>query len=324
MTTPTAISQRDRILGGLWGSLVGDALGVPVEFKDRATVQADPVTDMREYGTHRQPKGTWSDDGALILCTADSLANHEFGLADMGERFLRWMNNGLWTAWGEPFDVGIATSTALLRIANGTPADQAGGQDEHDNGNGSLMRILPVVLRFAAEPIELFADRVEKVSAITHSHDRARMACVFYGLVVRQLLLGWQIRVALDSARVEFTGWYERSASFPHFRHILEDDLASLPEGEIVSTGYVLHTLHASLWCLLKTQSFQDCVLKAVNLSGDTDTTGCVAGGLAGVAYGMKSIPVDWIGQLARRADVDCLFQKFADVCEDTGMKSVS
>ena len=322
MNASETSSRRDRIVGGLWGSLVGDALGVPVEFKDRATVQADPVTDMREYGTHRQPKGTWSDDGALILCTTDSLANHEFDLADMGERFVNWMNNGFWTANGDVFDIGSTTSTALLHIANGTPADQAGSQHEDSNGNGSLMRILPVALRFAADPIKLFAKSLEQVSAITHGHSRSRMACVFYGLVVRKLLLGLQPHTALDSARAEFSSFYEQAPALAHFRHILEDDLAPLPEGEIVSTGYVLHTLHASLWCLLTTQSFRECVLKAVNLGGDTDTTGCVAGGLAGAAYGMKSIPTDWIGQLARKSDVDVLFQKFADVCENTGMKT--
>jgi ADP-ribosyl-[dinitrogen reductase] hydrolase len=324
MKTLTTISQRERILGGLWGSLVGDALGVPVEFMDRATVQADPVAEMREYGTHHQPKGTWSDDGALILCTADSLVNHEFNLADMGERFVRWMNDGLWTAWGEPFDVGCATSTALLRIAHGTPAHEAGSLHEDSNGNGSLMRILPVVLRFSAEPIELFADRVEKVSAITHGHPRSRMACVFYGLVVRKLLMGWQAQVALDSARADFSALYKGSASFARFRHILEDNLANLPEGEIFSTGYVLHTLHASLWCLLTTQSFRECVLRGVNLGGDTDTTGCVSGGLAGLAYGMNSIASDWIGHLPRKTDVDCLFEKFVGVCEKTGMRTPS
>ena len=324
MNASETISLRDRILGGLWGSLVGDALGVPVEFKNRATVQADPVTGMREYGTHRQPKGTWSDDGALILCTTDSLVNHVFNLADMGERFVRWMNDGLWTANGEAFDVGSTTSTALLHIANGTSADRAGSQHEDSNGNGSLMRILPVVFRFAGEPIRSFAGRVESVSAVTHGHARSRMACVFYGLIVRKLLLGLQPPVALDSARAEFSSFYKQAAALPHFRHILEDDLVSLPENEIVSTGYVLHTLHASLWCLLTTESFQECVLKAVNLGGDTDTTGCVAGGLAGVACGMKSIPADWIGQLARKNDVDCLFQKFADVCESTAMKTAT
>ena len=320
MISSIAISPCERILGGLWGSLVGDALGVPVEFIDRASVQIDPVKDMRAFGTHHQPAGTWSDDGAMILCTADSLVKHEFDLPDMGQRFVRWMNDGLWTANGDVFDVGGTTSPALLRIAKGIPADEAGGRTEDSNGNGSLMRILPVVLRFAAEPIDTFADRVQKASALTHGHARSQIACVFYGLVIRQLLLGRQIRPALDSARVEFTARYERAAEFSRFRHILEDDLFSLSEGEILSTGYVLHTLHASLWCLMTTRSFRECVLKAVNLGGDTDTTGCVAGGLAGVAYAMKSIPVAWIQQLARKDDVDCLFHNFADVCEANGV----
>lgn len=316
MSAPTVISSKDRILGGLWGSLVGDALGVPVEFKDRATVQLDPVKDMREFGTHKQPRGTWSDDSSMLLCTADSLVNHEFSLADMGDRFVRWMNEEIWTAHGDVFDMGGTTCTALMRIAKGIPADEAGGRHEDSNGNGSLMRIMPAVLRFAAEPLESYSSRLEKVSAITHGHARSRMACVFYGLMVRQLLLGVPPQAALDSARAEFAGCYERSPEFSRFNHILEDDLALLPEGEVVSTGYVLHTLHASLWCLLTTENYCDCVLKAVNLGGDTDTTGCVAGGLAGVAYGMKSIPADWMHVLARKGDVDCLFHEFAELCE--------
>jgi ADP-ribosylglycohydrolase len=294
-----------------------------VEFLDRVAVQLDPVTSMREYGTHRQPRGTWSDDGSLILCTTDSLLNHEFDLEDMGGRFVRWADKGLWTAWGEPFDIGVTTSDALHRIKNGTAAVKAGGQDEYCNGNGSLMRILPIVLRFATEPIDSFANRVEKVSAITHQHPRSQMACAFYGLVVRQLLLGWQPCPALDSAREEFTGWYERAASFSHFRDVLEDDLMTLREDSVFSTGYVLHTLHVSLWCLLTTQGYQDCVLKAVNLGGDTDTTACVAGGLAGIVYGVDSIPADWIGQMARREDVDSLFTEFAMLCAKTESKTV-
>jgi ADP-ribosylglycohydrolase len=321
MSAPAVISSKDRILGGLWGSLVGDALGVPVEFKDRATVQLDPVTDMREFGTHKQPRGTWSDDSSMLLCTVDSLVNHEFSLTDMGDRFVRWMNEDLWTAHGDVFDMGGTTCTALMRIAKGTPAEGAGGQHEDSNGNGSLMRIMPAVLRFAAEPLETYSSRLEKVSAITHGHARSRMACVFYGLMVRQLLLGALPQAALDSARAEFAGWYERSPEFGRFNHILEDDLASLPEGEVVSTGYVLHTLHASLWCLLTTDNYRDCVLKAVNLGGDTDTTGCVAGGLAGIVYGIKSIPADWIRVLARKGEVDCLFHEFAELCESAPAK---
>ncbi len=314
MNTPLMTGKKERILGGLWGSLIGDALGVPVEFIDRATVQLNPVTSMREFGTHHQPRGTWSDDGAMILCTVESLLTHEFNLADLSDRFVRWMNDSLWTANGDVFDVGGTTSSALCRIAKGISPEEAGGRLEDNNGNGSLMRIIPVALRFAAEPTGLLAERLEKVSAITHAHGRSRMACVFYGLFIRELLSDQAPETALANARMEFTDIYGKSPEFSRFRHILEDDFVSMPEGEILSTGYVLHTLHASLWCLLTTQNFQECVLKAVNLGGDTDTTGCVAGGLAGVAYGLKSIPGDWVDQLLRKGELDCLFHEFADV----------
>ena len=273
---------------------------------------------MRGNGTHHQPAGTWSDDGSLIVCTVDSLVNEEFDTQDMGRRFVGWMNEGLWTAHGDAFDIGMATLGALRRIANGASAEQAGGRDEDSNGNGSLMRIIPVALRFANDPTELFCRRLERVSAITHGHDRAKMACALYGLVVRQLLLGKNPQTALDLARVKFAGQYERSNELQRFQHHLKDEFSSLPEGEIVSTGYVLHTLHASLWCLLTTQSYRECVLKAVNLSGDTDTTGCVAGGLAGVVYGLSSIPTDWIQQLARKGDLDCMFHELAALTSTT------
>ena len=299
-----------------------------VEFKDRATLQSDPVKDLREFGTHHQPRGTWSDDGAMILCTTDSLVNHEFDLADMGQRFVRWMKEGLWTANGDVFDVGGTTAAALLRIAKGVSAEQAGGQTENSNGNGSLMRIIPVVLRFATAPLgggmravgalTKYSDRLESASAITHGHPRSRMACVFYGLLVRQLLANVEPPAALAAARTEFKELYERAPEFSRFRPILGDDFTRLPEAEIVSTGYVLHTLHASIWCLLTTRNFPDCLLKAVNLGGDSDTTGCVAGGLAGAMYGIKSIPPDWRNQLARKGDVDCLFREFADLSEET------
>ncbi|MBI5818170.1 MAG: ADP-ribosylglycohydrolase family protein [Verrucomicrobia bacterium] len=313
-TIETSISHRERILGGLWGSLVGDALGVPVEFKDRATVQADLVTGMRGFGTHNQPPGTWSDDGALTLCTVDSLLNSEFDPQDMGNRFVRWMNDGLWTATGSVFDIGMATTDALMRIASGTSAEQAGGCDEYSNGNGSLMRILPVVLRFANDPVDRFVGRIDRVSSITHGHARSKMACVFHGWVVRHLLQGWKPQPALQAARVGFTERYERTPEFPRFQRVLADDLATLSEKKVASTGYVLSTLHASHWCLLTTASFEECVLKAVNLGGDADTTGCVAGGLAGVHYGLSAIPEEWRKTLLRHNDVESLFNRFADM----------
>jgi ADP-ribosyl-[dinitrogen reductase] hydrolase len=132
MSTATD-SHKAQILGGLWGALVGDALGVPVEFRNRDDVQADPVTGMRGNGSHHQPKGTWSDDGSLIVCTVDSLLNEEFDTQDMGQRFVSWMRDGRWTAHGDVFDIGMATVGAITRISYGTPAEQAGGCDEDSN-----------------------------------------------------------------------------------------------------------------------------------------------------------------------------------------------
>jgi ADP-ribosylglycohydrolase len=311
--------QQDRILGGLWGALVGDALGVPVEFIDRDEVRINPVTGMRGFGTHKQPPGTWSDDSSLLLCTADSLVRHEFDTQDLGTRFVRWYREELWTPHGKVFDVGVATAQAIGSIAHGMRAEMAGGQDQYSNGNGSLMRMLPVSLRFAALADKPLLDRVHRASALTHRHPRSQMACGLYTLVIRGLLNGKPAAEALAQALLAFRAFYEGeawwAAEYDYFQFILAEKLAACSEAEIDSSGYVLHTLTAALWCLLTTRNFQDCVLKAVNLGGDTDTTGCVAGGLAGVAYGVAPIPADWIGQLARKNDVDDLFQEFSHLC---------
>ena len=321
MTRVATISKRERILGGLWGSLVGDALGVPVEFKGRAAVQADPVKDMRGYGSHNQQPGTWSDDSSLLLCSADSLVRHEFDTQDMGRRFVLWCQEELWTPHGKVFDIGSATAHALNYIVGGMRAEMAGGVDERSNGNGSLMRIVAVSLRFAGSPTKQMLDRVHRASAITHRHPRSQMACGFFTLVARELLYGYVPSEAFANALGAFRSFYEPdpwwAVEIDNFQLLLAGDLARRSESEIDSSGYVLHTLTASLWCLLTTTSFEECVLKAVNLGGDTDTTGCVAGGLAGVHYGLGAIPEKWLKALARHGDVDLLFNRFAQVVEE-------
>jgi ADP-ribosyl-[dinitrogen reductase] hydrolase len=269
---------------------------------------------MGGFGSHDQPPGTWSDDGALTLCTVDSLLHAEFDTADMGRRFLQWMREGLWTATGAPFDIGSGTLAALRRIGGGTRAEEAGGRDEECNGNGSLMRILPVALRFAREPAARRRERLSRASCITHAHERSQLACVLYGYVVRYLLEGGTPQAALASAATEFSTACGCSVEYSHFRRVLHDDLAQWQEDEVASSGYVMHTLQASLWCLLTTRHFEECVLKAVNLGGDTDTTGCVAGGLAGVHYGLEQVPHSWRSALARRDEVEALFDRFAAV----------
>lgn len=310
----TTLTKHDRILGGLWGSLTGDALGVPVEFRSRPEVQLDPVTGMRGGGTHGQPAGTWSDDSSLLLCSVESLVAHEFSPADMAERFVRWGYASHWTPHGVVFDRGFATSQALARIAAGVPPLECGGRGENDNGNGSLMRILPVSLRFAECDTAELAAKIEDASAITHGHRRSQMACVIHGFTVRALLRGDSPRAAWLQACEQFRArWGAVDTELPAFADVLNSSLPAFSESAIRSGGYVMETLTASLWCLLTTDNFRECVLKAVNLGGDTDTTGCVAGGLAGVCYGVDAIPPEWIATLARNVEVAALFQKFTD-----------
>ena len=311
----TELKLKDRVLGGLWGAVVGDALGVPVEFRSRAEVQLNPVTDLRGHGTHNQPKGTWSDDSSLMLCTVDSLLAHPFDAQDTGQRFVRWGRGELWTPWGSVFDIGGATRRALGRIEQGAPAEQAGGTDENSNGNGSLMRILPIALRFASEPPERVVDFAHRASAIMHRHPRSQMACGFYCLVVARLLKGDAPAVAHASA-VQIAGAFYRKPPFatelPHFEKVFSLKLASMAEREVPSSGYVVDTLTAALWCLLTSEDYRKAVLKAVNLGEGTDTTGIAAGGLAGVHAGLAAVPQNWRNEMARAGELTTVFEHFA------------
>lgn len=308
-------SRPSRLLGSLYGSLIGDALGVPVEFRSRADRVLDPVTGMRGYGTHGQPAGTWSDDGALLLCSVESLVEKGFDTQDMGERFVRWVKAGHWSARGTVFDIGIATRKALRLIEEGCPAELAGGTGAYDNGNGSLMRILPVVLASLNEPPETMTSQVFRASGVTHGHERSQLACAFYGHVIRHLMAGMPAKEALTQARIAFEQAHQDSPEMACFRDLLNACLASWPADEVSSGGYVMETLTAALWCLLTTSSFSECVLKAVNLGDDTDTTGCVAGGLAGALYGLDAIPANWLAPLPRQEELKHLFERFIQTC---------
>lgn len=312
--------HENRISGGLWGALVGDALGVPVEFTRREERRTDPVTGMRGFGTHRQPPGTWSDDGSLLLCTVEQLCG-EYDPGALAGLFVKWYFGNHWTARGSVFDAGGTTISALGRLRAGAPPLEAGGAGEQDNGNGSLMRILPVALRYAAEPCEQILDLAHRVSALTHRHPRAQMACGIYCLVARRLLMGLAARDAVREGAKEAKRLYVAPpfvSELAHFDRALAPHLAVVDEAEIRSSGYVVHTLEASVWCLLTSSTFEEAILKAVNLGEDTDTTACVTGGLAGVLYGDHAIPGEWIEELARVAEIRELFKAFVRRCLST------
>lgn len=288
-----------KIYDAIMGLVVGDALGVPVEFKARDTFHVD---DMIGYGTYNQPPGTWSDDSSLTLATMESvIRNGGIDPADMMKNFSNWLNHAEFTPYGKVFDMGSTTERAIRKFDNG--GFPFGCGRKKDNGNGSLMRILPLALF----PSSLHA--VDEVSSLTHSHEISKRACRLYVGTAEQLLKGRSISDCLSYSGI----WVKEFDRIPKIYKLNRD--------EIRSTGYVVDTLEAALWCVYHTRSYRDCVLEAVNLGGDTDTIAAVAGGLAGIIYGCggeSGIPDEWTAQIARKDWIFDLCERFRLVQVDT------
>ena len=282
------VAQMNRLLnkeaalrGVVYGAAVGDALGVPYEFMGRDSFECKAMVGG---GAHNRPAGTFSDDTSLMLATCASIKEKgNIDIEDMRSRFREWLYSGAYTADGVVFDVGNATATAL---------EQGYGCDsERSNGNGSLMRIAPLAFLATSD------DEVRSVSAITHAHWLSTESCVALVRILDDLSFG---EYPEDAINANMPG----GKKFAFLR-----ELADMPRYEVRSGGFVLDTLAASLWCLLHTDNFRDCVLTAVNLGDDSDTTACVAGALAGAAYGYDAIPEEWIEQLRGKEVIeDCLF----------------
>jgi ADP-ribosylglycohydrolase len=302
-----------KIKSVLFGVAVGDALGVPVEFKSRENIRKNPVSDMIGYGTYNLPAGTWSDDSSLTFCLAEALTQ-DFDLNVIGQNFVKWTQENYWTPHGHVFDIGIATRQAISRLAKGEKPELAGGFDETDNGNGSLMRILPLLFYLLDKPIIERYEITKKVSSITHGHIRSVIACFYFLEFANQILVGKDKFEIYKNLQTEISNHLIRLTINPTeialFDRLLKSEIAKLNENEIQSSGYVLHTLEASIWCLLTTNNYKEAVLKAVNLGNDTDTTGAVTGGLAGLLYGFENIPKNWIEQIARKDDIENLSKR--------------
>jgi ADP-ribosyl-[dinitrogen reductase] hydrolase len=313
MSEPTTISVIKSVLFGI---AVGDALGVPVEFKSRHTISLNPVTDMIGYGTYNLPAGTWSDDSSLSFCLAEALTQ-EFDLNVIGQNFVKWKHENYWTPYGNVFDIGIATSQAISRLAKGEKPELAGGFEETDNGNGSLMRILPLLFHLLDKPIYERYNITKQVSSITHRHIRSVISCFYYLEFAKQIFEGKEKFEVYKNLQTEVSNHLANLSIDPKeiyvFDRLLKKDIHELSVDEIQSSGYVLHTLEASIWCLLTTDNYKEAVLKAVNLGRDTDTTGAVTGGLAGLLYGLDNIPVNWLEKIARYEEIANLAKRLAD-----------
>ena len=303
--TPT---PTHSMLSILLGTAVGDALGVPFEFMQGGTFRC---TGMAEYGTHHQPKGTWSDDTSLTLCLADAIGDG-FSIERLADNCLSWMQDAKYTAGGVVFDIGITTKRALNKIADGEDPLTAGGSSERSNGNGSLMRIAPLALYTRDMDIEQRYELCRQVSSITHRHIVSVTACFIFAELLRNITLGQDKATAYRNVINETMPYLnkitdnETMAKFDRLPNI-----TTLNKNELKSGGYVIETIEASMWCFMNTQCYADAVLSAVNLGYDTDTTAAVTGAVAGLYYGTEGIPAEWINDLKNKELIETIAAKW-------------
>lgn len=308
------------------GHAVADALGVPVEFSSRDKLLKNPVTDMQGFGTYPVPKGSWSDDTSMTLCALDAFDGKKIDFNKVMQNFTKWYYKNEFTPTGKLFDIGITCSVAIdnYQLKNKS-WEECGLFDERSNGNGSLMRIHPFSLYAYTLDIDLEQkiQLIEQASALTHAHKRSKMACGIYSFILWELLDNKlekceAVREGLKKAR----NYYENNPEFLHYSYKLcgqiadinndlkNSNLICINESDIKSDGYVVNTLEAVVWCLLNTNSYESCVLKAVNLGNDTDTVGAIAGGLAGAVYGYNAIPLKWRETLIKLDYIEALCEK--------------
>lgn len=305
------MSNFDVLKAAIFGMAIGDALGVPFEFEKRGTFTATGYHLDENHGgvpqwslwRGRIPFGAWSDDTSMTLSMMDAIIESD-GKIDkrlMMEKFTDWWYRRANCAIDKPFGLGGCIRKAMNRFIIGRDIDKCGCNKEKENGNGSLMHILPIAFTNFTD------NEIREASAVTHAHILSTEACVVYISIARQLLLGYDIKTAISYA--------ERRTCVDEYKNLIYS--ISIPAEEVVSTGFVVDTLKTSLWCIANTNSYKSAVLQAVNFGYDTDTVACITGGLAGIIYGINEnngIPQTWIDATLKMDLIEEKCKSFAEI----------
>lgn len=310
--TPDARTMTNHLRGALIGLAIGDALGAAVEFYSPGSFA--PVIGYRSGGPHGLNPGEWTDDTSMALALADSIATVGWNLNDQASRYVEWMKGGKYSVNGRCFDVGITTSRALHKFIESEDASQSGSRSESASGNGSIMRLAPVPIRYSGH----YPDNIEELSRLadesslpTHASEQCRSACRYLATVLAALLRGE------DRAAVLSPNWKllqilnDIKPLHPLIQEVAEGSFRHKHPPAIEGSGWVVKSLEAALWAFHDAGSFEEAVLRAVNLGDDADTTGAICGQLAGAFWGETNIPEPLRSGLAR---VDMLENALAGI----------
>ena len=308
--------MRLKYIDGLFGFVVGDAMGVPIEFKTREELLKNPVTKMIGEGTYNLPAGTWSDDTSMMIATIDSInSKNSIDLQDIALKFAAFKNHASYTALNFVFDIGNTCSIAISKFEeNHDDPTTCGINDINANGNGSLMRILPIAYYAIEKKLKEYEilELVRQISSITHAHEISIMACYFFVRYVIFLLNGKDKYSAYSMAKcVDYAMFKPETQEV--FKRLINEDISKLKVNDINSTGYVVDTLEAVIWVILKSENYKEAIIGAINLGGDTDTIGALTGGVAGIIYGYDYIPDEWKNAIAKKEYLMDIFEEFSE-----------
>lgn len=292
-----------KFVDAIIGHAVGDAMGVPTEFCMREKLLKNPVTEMISSLKVGQPAGSWSDDTSMEICTIESyLECNKFDYSDIMQKWTAWINEGKYTANGDTFDVGRTCLSAIRRFSQGINPVDCGLKDEMSNGNGSLMRILPVALYSYSKNLsdKEIINLTNDISSLTHNHDTSKLGCYIYVKFVIALLQGKSKEEAYELIQKLDYSMYDKN-SIEKYNRILNNNITDYKLYEISSKGYVVDTLECALWILMNAKNYRETILSSTNIGNDTDTVGAIAGSMAGIIYGVNSIPSSWLNKLLRK-----------------------
>ena len=303
---------------GIIGFVVGDAMGVPLEFCMREKLMQKPTTEMLGYGSHNVPKGAWSDDSSMTLATVDAIIkDNGVNFNTIANNFLEWVKNAKYTSTDRVFDIGRTCLRAIGRYENKKDvAEKCGGTSEMDNGNGSLMRMLPLVYYCYAKEMnekEIYK-LVKNVSSITHRHEISIMGCFIYVMYGIALLKNKNLTQAYRTVKKIKYNTYFTDKTINRYYRLLRKNINKYSLDEIKSTGFIIDTLEATIWVLLNTKTFNQAIIGAINLGNDTDTVGACVGGIAGLYYGLENINKTWQSELLKYDYIVDLCNKFNKV----------
>ena len=295
--------HNNQYLGAIIGHAVGDAMGFPTEFSKREELLQNPVIEMIDSPDVGQPEGSWSDDTAMEIATIDSFIQKKyFDYKDIMDKWVKWISKSEYTPTGVAFDIGRTCLKAIKKYCNGTAPLQCGSTSINENGNGSLMRILPVALYAYSKKLDdtSIHKLTNEVSSLTHAHEVSRLGCYIYVQFIICLLKGNTKQEAYKHIQgLDYRLFTVDSMN--RYTRILDEQIEVQILDNIKSSGYIVDTLECAMWIFMNAQHYKEAIIASTNIGGDTDTIGAIVGSMAGIYYGFEDIPSSWLDKLQRK-----------------------